>query len=396
MSAAKRFERVEVDSDEFPNVLLIGAGVVGNAVAATHFDCQIPFVLADQQQDLIDQVGQELMQRGASIKPIDLGFTNLPAIAIDGRCDQEKSDSLIVIESIVEQLSAKQSLFAELQRRMPADAVLCSNTSTLQISDIAATCKDPQQICGLHFFMPVQSRWGVELIVSPETSQHALDTATRHAEQIGKRIIRCCDGPGFVVNRMLSPYLNQALLLLCRGAKAEQLEHVARAYGMPLSPIELIDWIGIPTMYHAGKVFWSAFPQRIDPSPVIPAMLKRKLLGRAVGRGFYTYEHGVRSESICDDAIKVINDYRVDCPCLTDGDVLELLSIPMWNESKAILHDGVADSMATIDAAMSGGLGYCAGEPWSEFFQSLGQSRLEKSMSRWASQFRSMRPYRDE
>jgi 3-hydroxyacyl-CoA dehydrogenase len=237
----------------------------------------------------------------------------------------------------------------------------------------------------------VHLRPAVEVVSGPRSEGGAVAAASEHAARIGKQTIPCRDGPGFIVNRMLSPYLNQALWLLCRGASEWQIEHAARAYGMPLSPLELIDWIGTATMYHAGKAFWSAFPKRLEPSPVIPALLKRRRFGRAFGAGLYDYDRGVRSSELAVETCEILHRYRRDPRTFSDGDVLELLTIPMWIEATKLLDEGVADSIATVDLAMAGGLGYNSDVTWSGFFAQLGRSRIADSIERHREQWNSMR-----
>jgi 3-hydroxyacyl-CoA dehydrogenase len=190
---------------------------------------------------------------------------------------------------------------------------------------------------------------------------------------------------------MLSPYLNQALLLLCRGATENQIERAALAYGMPLSPLELIDWIGAMTMFHAGRAFANAFPHRIDASPMVPALVKRKRFGRAAGAGLFDYEGGVRSRELSEQASELLEIYRIDDREFTDGEVLRLLSIPMWIEANCLLREGIADSMNTVDLAMAGGLGFTGHTNWSGFFDELGADQIDATIDTWKETFRSMR-----
>lgn len=377
---------------KWPPVLLVGCGVVGRAIAEAHALREVPFCLADQDEAGLRAVADFFIASGISVATVDLGIESLSAIQVGQWCGEEAGHPPIVIESIVEQLAAKQLLFKAIQQRFGDEVVLCSNTSTLLIDKIATDeLSAPDRVCGLHFFMPVHQRAAVEVVAGGQSHDDAIDAIVKHAERIGKRVIRCHDGPGFIVNRMLSPYLNQSLLLLCRGATERQIERAALAYGMPMSPLELIDWIGAPTMYHAGKAFWDAFPGRIDPSPLVPALVKRKRHGRAVGRGLYDYVGGRRSETLADESLRLVDSYRTEAQTFADGDVLLLLAIPMWIEATQLLEEGITDSMATVDLAMAGGLGYDSDVSWSGFFDELGQDAILSAMNRWQNDFRSMR-----
>ncbi|QEF99349.1 Fatty acid oxidation complex subunit alpha [Stieleria maiorica] len=378
--------------DDLPRVLLVGSGVVGRAIADAHASREIPFCLADQDGDALRAAAQSFADAGLSTRECSPPVDSLHGIVVGKNESTDASQTPIVIESIVEQLDAKQDLMASIQQGLGSDVVLCSNTSTLRIDEIAGRRLDcPERVCGMHFFMPVHARAAVEVVAGRRSDDDAIQAVVQHATRLGKRAIRCQDGPGFVVNRMLSPYLNQALLLLCRGASEDQIERAALAYGMPLSPLELIDWIGAPTMYHAGRAFCSAFPHRVDPSPLVPALLKRKRLGRAVGKGLYDYSDGRRSRALAEETQTLIETYRTDRREFSNGDVLLLLSIPMWIEATCLLKEDIADSMATVDLAMAGGLGFTSDANWSDFFNQLGQQRIEDTIDRWQSEFRSMR-----
>ncbi|MCO8121120.1 3-hydroxyacyl-CoA dehydrogenase family protein [Stieleria sp. TO1_6] len=384
---------------ELPPVLLVGAGVVGQAIAEAHLERAVPFVLGDQSALAVRAAAERWSGQGIPVAGVSLPIQGMSAVVVGNRATETEAANQkqpidpipIVIESIVEQVQAKRDLFVALQQAFGTAPVLCSNTSTLKIEQIAdAGLAAAGRVCGMHFFMPVHARAAVEVVATSRSDQDAIDRVVDHAGRIGKRPIRCQDGPGFIVNRMLSPYLNQALLLLCRGATESQIQRAALAYGMPMSPLELIDWIGAPTMFHAGRAFVNAFPTRIDASPVVPALVKRKRMGRAVGAGLYDYTDGVRSSELAPESKELIEMYRTSRQAFTDGDVLRLLAIPMWIEAGSLLAEGVAESMNTVDQAMAGGLGFTAHSNWSEFFNELGQTQIDSAMNRWGQSFRSM------
>lgn len=381
----------EAWSSDWPRTLLVGAGVVGSAIAEAHLARGVNIVLADQNQDLLLDREQAWKDQPFRVSQVDSSLLGMPAIHVESGIADPSIQPPIVIESIVEKLDAKRDLFRRLQQRFGPELTLCSNTSTLLIDEIAESLPAPEAVCGLHFFMPVHLRGGAEVISGPRTHPTVAQIASEHAKRIGKQPIQCRDSPGFIVNRMLSPYLNQALLLLCHGAKESQIERAAIAYGMPLSPLELIDWIGTNTMYYAGRSFLNAFPQRMSPSPVVPALVKQKRFGRSCGAGLYDYDSaGHRSAELSDQARSIIESYRVSSDRIDDGQVLLLLSIPMWIESQALLREGVADSIEDIDTAMAGGLGFNSHAPWSAFFNELEDSLIQSCCDQWSAKFRSM------
>ena len=379
-----------------PTVFLVGAGVVGNAILKAHIDAGISVWIADQDESAIESSVDELNldQDRWAVAPTTRIGERLYAIALNRRSrkgDSDRSTRRIVIESISEKLEIKREFFCEAEAVFGDEAVLCTNTSTLRIGQIAESLGRPQRLCGMHFFMPVDRRTAVELIAGRETDPSSIKAAADHARRIGKEPLLVGDGPCFVVNRLLSPYLNESMLMLGLGASAESMERAALSYGMPLSPLELIDWIGARTMFDAGRVYWQAFPQRVDPSPMLGAMIKRKLLGRVAGEGFYEYRTGGRSDRLSARAVEVCERYRRDGVRPDDDEIEYRLSIPMWIEGALALREGVARSVEQLNQAVEGGLGYRNDARWTGYFQTLGRRLMLEQINRWSPTAPSMR-----
>lgn len=366
---------------------------MGREIALAHSRRQLPYLIADVEQTLVEEFLNELVDAGVAASRHEPILDGLHTLSIgDDFTDRPK----LMVESVIEDLSIKRSLFKRAAEAFGDDSLLCSNTSTLRLSEIANGLPNADRVCGMHFFMPVHARAAVEVVATPDTSRRTIDVVSRHVTRLGMRSIHCRDSAGFIVNRMLSPYLNQSLLLLAHGVSATRLDRCARAYGMPLSPLELIDWIGARTMYQAGRVYANAFPKRLDPSPIVPAMVKRKRFGKHVGSGLFDYDaHGNRSVDLSSDACEIVETYKLRELELSDGDVMLLLSIPMWIEACALLAEGVTDSLHTVDLAMVGGLGYSSDLRWSEFFEQIGAKEIDDAIERWSGTFRSMRPIDD-
>jgi 3-hydroxyacyl-CoA dehydrogenase len=364
-------------------VYLIGAGVVGLEILKAHLDAGLSVCLADQSETRLREALHELGIGADRIENAELRHGLLPAVKISASTDFNAGPA-IVIESIVERLDAKQAFFREAERWFGEDAILCSNTSTLRISHIAAKLSDPTRMCGLHFFMPVGQRDAVEIVRGEMTDDHAIEVCLQHAKAIGKDPIVVADKPGFIVNRLLCPYLNQALLLLAQGVSAEQLERAALRYGMPMSPLELMDWIGTRTMFDAGRVFWQSFPSRFDPTPILPALVKAQRFGRVCGRGCYDYQNGDRSEQLSRYTQEICERYqRGEAAKLTDEEVMLLLAIPMWIEAAFAFRERVAEPIEQFDVAMSGGLGYRSSETWLQFFDDIGSDKMLAAIDRF-------------
>jgi 3-hydroxyacyl-CoA dehydrogenase len=380
-----------------PQVVLVGAGVVGCAILRAHLDAGIDVGLADQQEDRLQQAVAQMglphadwqvetaAPLGDQIPMLRIRRVNSGAMAAN--TDQNATDHPLVIESISERLEVKQSFLAEAERWLGRDAVLCTNTSTLRIGTLAAGLSHPDRLCGMHFFMPVSNRDAVELACGEQTSQATIERCIQHVRRLNKQPLVVRDGPGFVVNRLLSPYLNEAMLLLCRGVSAARIERACLRYGMPLSPLELIDWIGTRTMFDAGRVFWQAFPGRIQPAAMLGALIKCGRLGRWCGKGLYDYSDDVsgrRSDDLAPEVLRIVDRYRRDEVDISDDDVLHLLSIPMWIEAALARREGMVESAGQLELAMHGGLGYDAYRSWLGFFDGLGSTQMMSAIARWS------------
>jgi 3-hydroxybutyryl-CoA dehydrogenase len=198
----------------------------------------------------------------------------------------------VVIEAIVEELTAKQELFAELDRLVGPNAVLATNTSALSVTEIASATSTPQRVVGMHFFNPAPLMRLVEIVRAELTADEAFDIAYALGERLGKRPIRCHDTPGFVVNRVLIPLLNDCMRVLDEArVSVEDLDAgMKHGAGWPLGPCELVDLVGIDVHVHASEALYAKLREpRMAPPPRLVAMANAGLLGRKSGRGFYTY-----------------------------------------------------------------------------------------------------------
>jgi 3-hydroxybutyryl-CoA dehydrogenase len=199
----------------------------------------------------------------------------------------------LVIEAIVEELEPKMELFAELESIVRPEAILATNTSALSVTEIASAVSSPERVVGMHFFNPAPLMPLVEIVRAELSSDEAVEAAYAVGERLGKRPIRCHDTPGFVVNRVLIPLLNDCLRVLDEArVTPEDLDIAMTAgAGWPMGPCTLVDLVGIDVHVHASEALYEKLREpRMAPPPRIVAMRNAGLLGRKSGRGFYTYE----------------------------------------------------------------------------------------------------------
>ena len=198
----------------------------------------------------------------------------------------------VVIEAIVEELDAKRAVFAELERICRDNAVLATNTSALSVTEIAAATSSPERVVGMHFFNPAPLMPLVEIVRATLTTDEAFETAFALGDKLGKRAIRCHDTPGFVVNRVLIPLLNDCIRVLDESrVTPEDLDTAMKGgAGWPMGPCELTDLVGIDVHVHAAEALYEKLREpRMAPPARLVAMRNAGLLGRKTGRGFFVY-----------------------------------------------------------------------------------------------------------
>ena len=348
---------------DIKSATVIGAGIMGQGIAAANVKRRIPTALGDISaeavargvQGILSEVSFNKKTRGPDVKralefvPLVNGTTN----------DLELATSDIVIEAIYENADAKRELYARLEPQLGKQAILCSNTSTIPITELAKDLKHPERFCGLHFFNPVRKMPLVEVIRGEKTSEETVATAVAYAKSIKKSPIVVNDGPGFLVNRVLLPYMNEALLLLEEGATIKAVDRAAKKFGMPMGPITLYDTVGLDVAVHAGKVMHAAFPDRVEPSKILPAMLEADRKGKKNGRGFFDYvtDKKGRQKAQPSDEVEKILQAAAGKP-QSDVDLGDRLFLPMLLEATRLIEDGIVTDVRDVDLGLIYGIGF--------------------------------------
>jgi 3-hydroxyacyl-CoA dehydrogenase/enoyl-CoA hydratase/3-hydroxybutyryl-CoA epimerase len=338
---------------------MIGAGVMGAGIAelasrngiAVRMREIKPEALQKALQSVravIDERGRRKRQASRE-KDAQMGRI-LPTLELSGMGHAD-----FAIEVVVEDLDVKRRVFAELEVRVPPGALLASNTSSLSINALAQGLLHPERFVGFHFFNPVHKMPLVEVVRGEKTSDAALVTAVGLARRLGKTPVVVKDSPGFVVNRVLMPYLREALHLLEESYTVPDIDEAMRRFGMPMGPFEVVDEVGLDVAYKVAGVLSKAFPERMQPSPALERMIAAGRLGRKNGAGFYKHKGRTRKPDRSVRSVLGLNQSRH--PKSLDS-LAERMVLAMINESARCVEEGIVAGPEQVDLAMVFGAGF--------------------------------------
>ena len=338
---------------DIKQVGVIGAGVMGAEIAHLMANKGLEVTLTDIRQESVDKGlarARELFGRKkASEKQINEKMTGLSGQV--GYQGFSKMD--LVVEAVVENLEVKQSVLQELESILPTEALFATNTSALSVTELQKVATYPGRVAGLHFFNPVHRMPLVEIIKGEQTQDDTLATLFETATGLGKTPILVADSPGFLVNRLLGAYLNEACLLAAAGVKWTSVDKLAKDFGLPMGPFRLIDEVGIDVAFEVGKTLAQAFPY-LHRSPLLDEVAAGKLLGKKEGKGFYHYEAGKDPEPSKD--VSPMVNLAADREA-TQADWRRLLLL-MVNEAGRCLDEKIVAGPEEIDTGMIFGTGF--------------------------------------
>lgn len=340
---------------------VLGAGVMGGGIGQLAAHKHIRVYLKDINHEAVSgglQHARSLFDKAVKRRRISRREAAQHMELMSGGLDYHGlSAADVVVEAIVEKMEIKRAVLSELEGHVAPRCVIATNTSSLSVDEMAEALERPERFCGMHFFNPVHRMPLVEVIRGTHTSDEAIATVYGLALKLGKVPVVVGDGAGFLVNRILGPYLNEAGFLLEDGAPIAQIDRVAKEFGMPMGPLRLIDEVGIDVSGHAGASLHQALGNRLTPSPVLLQLGRTARLGRKGGSGFYTYEGGKEKgvdQTVYDELGSVVPP-PVD---VADKVIRDRLVIAMINEAARLLEDGIVTSAADVDLAMIMGTGF--------------------------------------
>jgi 3-hydroxyacyl-CoA dehydrogenase/enoyl-CoA hydratase/3-hydroxybutyryl-CoA epimerase len=380
----ERSKKTKSDKDFKVNkTAVIGAGVMGAGIAQWISSRGIKVLLKDIKSEFVANgikaisklysaaVSKRVMTKSEASSKMDnvTPITeSLPMKTVD-----------LVVEAAVEQLDIKQNLFAELETLVRDDTVLATNTSALSIVDVAEKMEHKERVVGIHYFNPVHKMKLVEVVKGECTSEETVLKATQFVKKTGKLPVIVKDSPGFLVNRILMPYLIEAVHLANGGNDIEHTDKLLRKFGMPMGPFRLIDEVGGDVCQHVADDLLNRLNTKFPNSSLLRRMIEEGNLGKKSGQGFYKYSKG-KSNGACD--VPRNSTFRLQCE---NEEIVDRLILIMINEAVRCLEEEVVASPKDVDFGMIMGTGWAPfrGGPIS-YLDSVGSTKIAKRLQELA------------
>lgn len=391
--SAKSIGRSAKKDTDHVQAIVIGAGVMGAGIAGelARKKCQV--ILKDTSHDALDKGTANIkrsLDKKKYLSEAERSFI-LNRIETTTRDSPNLGNCNFAIEAIVEKMEVKQKVLGELALSLPLDAIIASNTSSLSISEIAETIPEPERVIGMHFFNPVDKMPLVEIICGKQSSDRAVAVVAALTTKLGKFPIVVQDVPGFLVNRILSPYLNEAGFLLKDGFGVEAIDKAAKKFGMPMGPIRLLDEVGLDVATHVGEIMVQGYGERMLGPDYAKILSEKGLQGKKNGSGFYLYDEG-RSKGVNPELNSLL-----DLPNPKESgkidEISDRLVLSLINEGVRCLDEGVAGTPGK-DAARQIDLGTVMGTGFPPFrgglvyyAEKLGAAILLEKLERLESTF---------
>lgn len=260
----------------------------------------------------------------------------------------------LVVEAIVEDMNLKKKVFKEVENYVSKDCLLTSNTSSLSINEMASVLTNPERFAGLHFFNPVHKMPLVEIIKHDKVSDQTIESLYQWVLKAKKTPVIVKDGPGFLVNRILGTYLNEAAFLFEEGLSIQDIDQAATDFGMPMGPLRLMDEIGLDVAKKVGVILHNGLGERMKPSALSGKLVEMAILGKKNSKGFYLYDNDGQIISSNPE----LTNLQKNKKSLDEQYIQMRLMLPMINEAASCLEDGIVSSASSIDLALIYGIGF--------------------------------------
>ncbi|MFT3882792.1 MAG: 3-hydroxyacyl-CoA dehydrogenase NAD-binding domain-containing protein [Gemmatales bacterium] len=353
----------KVEPKPIKTVGLFGAGIMGSGIAGVCIKKGIEVTQSDVKPEALAAGVKKSLEEASfdkAVKGPDAGkLVKLVPLMRSTMKDADFAQCDMVIEVVVENAEVKKDLYKRIEPLMKPGAILASNTSVISIGHLAEGLKNPDRFVGIHFFNPVRQMPLVEIIKGPKTSDETVVSAVAFAKNLGKVTVVVKDGPGFLVNRVLFPYMNEAMELVMDGMPLRAIDSASKAFGMPMGPITLSDVVGMDTAMLAGGVMLKAFPDRVIRTPVLEAIVKAGRLGQKTNAGFFKYGGGKKDKAQDDPAVEaIIAPFRRSGTPPTEKQAMDRLFLPMLLEATRILQEKKVRHASDVDLGVINGIGF--------------------------------------
>lgn len=356
---SKKVPTISQAVPKIERVGVLGAGVMGAGIAQISANKGYKVAVRDVEQRFVDNGKAKILElfnglvakrriKQEEVDRIMSEMTMTTSYSDMAECD-------LVIEAVLEDLKIKQEAVAELEKVITKPFIFASNTSSLSIEQIAASARDKSKVVGLHFFNPVHKMPLVEVVRTKETSPETLAAALAYAGKVGKTAVITADAPGFVVNRILAPYMREAAVLAGEGVPIEDIDKAMKKFGMPMGPMALLDEVGLDVAAKVIHVLHAALGERLTPPPLLQEIEKLKLLGKKGKKGIYLYNEKGRSEGVNPDVQTCI---KAAVNTKSESEIQDRLVLLMLNEACRCLEEKVVEKHAQLDLALIFGIGF--------------------------------------
>ncbi len=354
-----------VEPAEINKAGLIGAGAMGGGIAWAFSNCDISIRMKDISNQGIALGFRQINKIYGQLKKIgkyDDNQISLKTNHITATTEYVGfQDADIIIEAIIEDIKIKQNTLCELENHIRKDAIIASNTSSLPISQIATALKNPKRFIGMHFFNPVNRMPLVEVIRGEKTSSKTVATVVALSKKLGKTPIVVKDVPGFLVNRVLIPYINEAGFIIEEGADLQSVDDLIVKFGMPVGPFALADAVGIDVGYKVAKILEVGYGDRMKVCQLLEEISKDKeILGKKSNQGFFNYDSKGEKISVNSKILKIIANNKIIKTEFLEEEIIDRCILIMVNEAAQCLQENVTKNAEQLDMAMIMGVGFPA------------------------------------
>ena len=380
----------DTETQKIGSAGVVGSGTMGGGIAMNFANAGIPVIVLDQDEKnlergigVIEKNYQMMVDRGRLSQEMKDGVMSLitPSLNYEdlGDCD-------IVVEAVYENLELKQEIFKKLDDVVKGDAILASNTSGLDIDAISSVTERPEKVVGTHFFSPANIMRLLEIVRGEKTSKETLATIMKLGKIIKKAAVMSLNAPGFIGNRMLFGYTQQANMLLLEGALPNQVDTALESFGMNMGPFRMMDLVGLDLGWRARKLAKLETPLT---NKIADALCEQERFGQKNGKGFYNYSDGSRAPNPAPENeeiyVKVAEDNGFTRRDISDEEIVDRCILGLVNEGAKILEEGVAQRSSDMDIVYINGYGFPIWRGGPMFYaNSIGLDKVLEKINKFA------------